>query len=1223
MTENIDNQLQRQSKKINYLLSKTSQKQQDLQFSNQEVTQLQSIIALFSDLEKEGASKEELFDQLKYLSDINTFKEIENELNQQYTSTQNGVHGNIYTFNFSNYSVFNDLTLFGKPIDLPTTIGTVFQEGYLIFQCTPNLMIANKNNIILDVASTLSRVLITLDETVVKCQIDQQDHESFTIISSYDQLIGSKIRDVPNKQFYLLKYIYDTPKTVQLQMNYLTVNTINKTTSVQLSPHVIINKLQFESFISNLPPRVTLMSLGFMSRSDNEIKTIENLFIINRLKTFEDDLYSAFSTEFANSNVNSLYGQSAAVGISQLYDSLGSTVRRLFGEYNLNNETEKYVGFDIPNSFNSFVVSEKNKFDVFGNSFPIVFSKIVNLSPPASGSLVSYVGMRFKIDDYPSFNLLNEIGGQYVTNSTLAQTRLAIKKSKVKQVLSDGTVEILDCWIEGNTSSAGIIGESIKGTWANVDGTILNAQIDGDFNNYIQYDFGMSIDLEGFQISVHDPNRLIVDGTKCKIMHGYKHTQKTTSQVRFVINVSNVSQDGNVSQNVNMEIVVNGVSKSVRLPLEKQKIAYGDGEIMAYIVTLDTITDSVTYYTGATMDVEFTSSNPYPYYLGRSPSNVPNDLYNRTVNAPLNKYIGTDNLMQVSYGNNGQYVAVDPIGTGGTRPQIYNLKRAIMGGPTDDSKPIVGTCVPYLKPIINNQKTTYDIDIADLKMTYLALVNNPRVQAFTVGGSSPLNIKATMDTAYDTSGQYKPVTYYSGGISKIQNFTKYSNLNMTQLSLITTLETWIDTKSVKLPEYSVKTFSVTIADLFLPNTVLNQINLSETIVQLQTAVQFLKYYATYLETLIDNLDQRVIYVEGSLKEIVNHLNALHQQSQSSLGFAGNLISFLGTGIGMFFPLIGLGVSLLGGILTSVDKIEQGDVLMGSIDLIVGGMMATLGVYKYSQRLKNKYGESIMPKSPNVDSKNVLIKPGYIIINNDPPPMYSSGRRKNGIMRSTNLSTETNNGITTTISTTRMNRQTTLWNDLVWTDNPIYESPRSIAFQGVYIETIKESNARSVTINKIYKYVMCRTNADGSIDERILTNNEFQEFLDVDSSTEDYVKLELLYTQVSSSYNTNLGMDDETNVCLMASNGYLPTVEAKKLNMTRPVGKWMIRHSHQSSKKRKQEKENRILSKTSGFGPKLGIETMYDAMNPYRQLESAQIELYQNCISEIELINLVE
>lgn len=1166
MSENLTDQLNQQSKKINYLLSKTTNKQQEQQFTEREVSQLQNIIALFSDLANEGASKEELFDQLRYLSDINTFKEIENEINKQYTSTQNGVHGNIYTFNFNNYNGINNLVHSTESTDLPTTINTAFQEGYLIFQCTPNQMIANNSDVILNVKSSINSVLITLGASVVKCVITQQDYKPIIVTSSYDQLIGSSVRNVPNKQFYLMKYSYDNATTVELQMNYVTINTINKNVNVELSSQVSVGKLQFESFISDLPPRVTLMSLGFTSRNDNEVKSIENLFILNRLKTFEDDLYSAFNTEFANSNVNSLYGQSAAVGISQLYNSLGSTIRQLSGEYSLDAPTDKYVGVGIPDYFNPFTVAEKNTFDVFGNSFPVVFSSVTNLAPPLTGSLVSYVGMRLKLSDYPVYNLLNEIGGQYVTGSTMAQTRLGIKKSKIKQVLSDGTTEVLDCWIEAITTDTGIVGNSIKGTWANVKGTILDAQIDGDFNNYGRHNNGMTIDLEGFQVSVHDPNNLIQDGTKWKILHGYKHTQKVNNQVRFVINVSNVSQEGTVSQNVSLQLMLDDELRTVTLPLEKQKISYGAGEIMAYIVTLDTITENVVYYTGAVFDVEFKTDNPYPYYQGRSPQNVPNNFYNRTINTQLNNYTGTDDLIQINYGNDGQYLVVDPIGTGGTRPTIYTLRRGVMGGSADNTKPIVGACVPYLRPIISNSESTYNIGISELKMAYISLVSNPRVQTFTVGGSSPLNIKAVMDVSVDTSGQYKPLTYYSGGISTFDKFTKYSNLTMSSLDLLTTIETWRDGDLVELPEYSITSFSVTIDDIFLPNSILDQINLSETIVQLQTAVQFLKYYATYLETLIDNLDQRVAYVEDSLKEIVNYLNMLHQRSQSSLGFAGNLISFLGTGIGMFFPLVGLGVSLLGGILTSVDKIEQGDVVMGSIDLIVGGMMAALGVYKYSQRLKNKYGESTLPKEPNVDATNILIKPGYIIINNDPPPMYSSGRRKNGMMRSTNLTTESANGINTTISTTRMNRQTTLWDEIVWVDNPIYETPRSITFQGVYVETITESKARSINIDKLYKYIMCRTSADGSVEERILTSTEFQNYFDISSSPEDYVKMELLYSRVLTPYNTNIGMDDETNVCLMASNGYIPTQrQLSKItrNLSTYIPKWRIIHSNKS------------------------------------------------------------
>ncbi|UJG27947.1 VP3 [Bercke-Baary Melophagus reo-like virus] len=1223
MTDNLNEQLQQYKKKINYLLTKPEQNQQTKQFSDKEISQLKDIIVFFSDLANEGVSKEELFEQLRYLADINIFKQVQSDLNERYTSMQNGVHANIYTFNFRNYNRFNDLVFYADPIDLPTNINDVFKEGYIVIQCTPNLMLSTQSNILLNVSSTVNSVKLILGINNVECIISQKEFGSISITGDFDRLIGSETRNVPNKQFYLLKYICDASAVVNLQFCYMSVNVSNKNVSINLSAPVQVGKLQFDSFINDLPPRITIMAFGAESVFGNEVVTVENLFITNRLKTLENDLYSTFQLEFSNSNVNSLYGQSAAVGISQLYNSLGSTVRQLSGEYSLDDVTDNYIGIDVPDYFDVFAVNEKNQFDIFGNSFPIVFSKVLSEDPPLSGSFVLYTGLRLKLNDYPYYNLLNEVGGRYVTNSTLGKTRFTIKKSKIKQILSDGTTEMLDCWIEGNTSDKGLVNNSIKGTWVNVNGTILDAQLDADFNNSDRYKNGMKIDIEGFQISVHDPDNLIINGKTYKVMHGYKHTHQVSSQVRFVINVSNASQDGIVSQNVDIQLTVDGELRSITVPLEKQRIAYGDGEIMAYIATIDTITENVVYYTGAVFQVDFVTSNPYPFYASRSPYNIPINYYYNDTTAALIKYTGNDYFIATNFGKDGQYISVDPIGTGAGRPYVFTLRRGIVAGAINPSRPVLGMVVPYLKPIINNLETTYNIPTNELKMAYISLVSNPRVENFTIGGNAKITIEAIVDMKVDSTNKFKPLTYFTGDMSTFDTFVEYSDLSITRLNLQTTLETWIDGDRVELPDYIINTFSVTIDDIFLPNAILSQINLSETIVQLQTAVQFLKYYATYLETLINNLDQRVIYVEESLKKIVDYLNTLNQKSQSPLGFAGNLVTFLGTGIGMFFPLIGLSVSLLGGILTSVDKIEQGDVVMGSIDLVVGGIMGVLGLYKYNKRLRDKYGEAEMPKQPIVNSENVMIKPGYIIINNDPPPMYYSGRRKNGVFRNTNLTTSSENGVNTTVSTTRINRQTTLWENIVWTDNPIYKSPRSIAFQGVYRETIKGNNTRSVNIVKEYKYVMNRINPDGTIEERILTNDEFTLYLDVKSTPEDYVKLELLYTQIPKSYNTNVGMDDETNVCLMAANGYLPILETDtslKLRtiQIRPL-KWTIQHSNKYQYKLNGKSNKEVFKKA--YGPKLGLEGLYDAINPYRQTESSQIELYQNCISEIGLVNL--
>lgn len=1179
------------------------------QFTDEEARILRQTISLFVQLSDEGFTIEELFEQLQYLFDINSYKEIEKELAQQYNSIQYGIHSNIYTFSFNGYDRVRN------SIDNDDKIGTLsnsteyFNEGIIILQCRPNLMIANENNILLQTANK-NTVLTLLEETnTIRLTLSQDKQTYFNLTGSYDILSGRDTRYVSNPEYYLIHYATKSNSTT-LRFISLTINIKTKTVSINYGTEQTLQSDQFIQLISDLPPYVTLQSFGSKTRSGNELLTIENLFISTRLQTFLSNLYRSFDDEFTNNNVNGLYGQAAAVGISQIIANITSLVRKVNADYELIEPSSEYKGALLPTSFPDFNVIDRTIFDLIGNSAPpCIFSRIPIVIPGIETQVITnYTPLRLKKNHYPQIDLLPTISGQIPTGYDPAQWRLTVKKTLINQVLSDGTSAILESWIETEVTTENLQSTPIKGTWIIVDPDepiILDAQMDADFDSQNS--------IQGTRILVEDRKNQVKSDIIYKAIHGYNHFKTATITYKYYIKNENASMEGSLDSTITLQLLINSEPVNLTVPIIKQRILYGSEEVIAYIATIHTSIDNIEYYSGQTFNVQFTDIRTFPSYTTRI-DNVPTSIITTRESRQKVTWTGKTELPKATYSTDN--IPICPV-LPGVDPDLIVLARADCNSGVQSTVPLQVYDGPYINYTIIRSNAQYTLDPYYIKTAYLALSDTPQATSFTklADKSYDFNYDIRTQTPYPimSTSDFYPVycwNYGHNAIDTYNRFYEFDNLHINnQIQLYVAPKTYLGTEDADLTTISIQSIQFTTTDIFLPTGTIGQIDLSESITQLQTAVQFLEYYATYLKALIDSLEDRVKYVENTLDQIIDILTSMNQQAQTKLGFAGSLVSFLGTGIGMFFPLVGLGVSLIGGTLTSADKITQGDVVMGTVDLVVGGLMAALGLYKYNQRIERKYGKEEFPKSPYVETKNIAILPGYTIINNDPPPMYTSGRRRNGLFRNTSINSITSTtSESTTVSTTRISRQGSIWNDITWTTNPIYEPPPSISLHSVFIETITETEARNINRTVSYNVQLVRISKDQAYEYKNLSQQEFESLYDIDMPYEDYVKLELHYTKSQDAFNTNIGMDEDTFIALTSTNGYIPMNQEQQKDIKK-------RHRFKWNIERKNFAPRNVPNFTC-YGPKFGIKDMYNALNPYRQLESAQIEMYNNCIDEL-------
>ncbi|CAA56651.1 unnamed protein product [Diadromus pulchellus idnoreovirus 1] len=151
-----------------------------------------------------------------------------------------------------------------------------------------------------------------------------------------------------------------------------------------------------------------------------------------------------------------------------------------------------------------------------------------------------------------------------------------------------------------------------------------------------------------------------------------------------------------------------------------------------------------------------------------------------------------------------------------------------------------------------------------------------------------------------------------------------------------------------------------IQELVLPNGVYDQILLSATNITLWNSVLILNQYVVYIKELAEDNARRLDVVEKTLNKVIE----LHQtmtvtpeetaQEESGWDIAGRIFTMLGAVVGMFFPIIGASIEVLGLVATGVGSIQQGHIVNGSLELTLAGVATVIGGYKLQKRLRQKY-----------------------------------------------------------------------------------------------------------------------------------------------------------------------------------------------------------------------------------------------------------------------------
>lgn len=1238
------------------------------QFTPEQVIKLLKLLDRIDELEELGVSVSELKSQIEYLNDIIEFNAIQEYLIEKYGSQAIGTHYNLYMFRYNGRA--NALTYIAKPKIKDQFISKqkLFRQGFITIECKPEQMKAEKSNTLLLTNTKDSSWQVNLQDTSVEIKInDNISGEKSIIQVPFDTLSqGNETREVIEYDTYFLYFSMNDAITV-LKSFSMNVNLKDRNVDLVQTVPTLVRTSIWETILANVPFGITIWNLGFDTNQGNEFLTIENLMAVQKLNKFDFGLQAQYQSINQSSNmVNALYGQTIAVSLSQLEAQLLSAVRKVKAEYSYS-VTKAIVQTLLPDASrlpNCKSVIDKdwvrhlNTVDLFGNNFVTVYVRSNSLSGTTLwGPLKSKVYDRIFTQNYI------ESGANYITDFDLPMFRVSQPKTIVDQYIESKTNKT-ESWFEmsdGQPTFKSVVPYTCIITKAGYRYNVtLSSMIRQTINPTTK--LTASLNIMGWRIFVEGTGLTYEELTSdVELVIGWKMIYQVNSVLSYVIAPTNITAEGSPDNIIgDVSYLLNSQAKTKRAVFTKNQIQYGTSQRTVYTAPLETISKEVVYVMGKTGPVKFGNANARAStskFVGRDGEGFGVSLVTSIeldVYKPKWNHNSKSRPYVISTTENGQATA-SPREEIGREQYVAKCLFPFVGKFTDQIEPMM---YPMMRSYNPDKSISYHVD--QTKITHeMAIafgsqdgyVGDNRSMMWTQG---PVSIQYIADIApgdvsptLTSEGFEETQIYVNGAFKKMVEFLRVRDLKYSvngSAGVIWNEETQkvtmrqantreeLDNNGYKI---SLVELNLSVEDLLFPGTISNQINIAETIVNLQTAVRMLEYYSQYLTILLDDTRQRLDYVEQTLNEIVDVLNSMLQSNQGLLGRTGSIIGFLGNGIGMFFPLVGLAVNLIGGVIKSVDTITNGDIVTGSLDLVIGGILTSLGVYKWSKRIRNKYGENDYLNEPINSSKEN--QPGYNIISLTPQLLKNKKTHSNGLFGNTDCQYETMQNdqneakIKSITLTTKMTRQAPLWSIIEW--DPDVDR---VTFQSVIISK-RETSVRNEDIDEfdITEKYIAKIYVDIDTNEIVhqkLTANEIKNLFDVNAVTEDIALLDYVYYNSYEKMAYKNGIDDDIVSFLHTANGYTAGIDQQLRrtynskdyfnNFSSSVKQWKITSSllKQSDSDinditNLQKRDFKLLHSISdAYLPLIGITDYYAGLHPNVQSIDSQTLLFNNVFS---------
>lgn len=1153
-------------RKVNFLLSQrtiTAEHIRILNWLSENLSNLSILTQVVELLKEQGLTLKDFVNQINYGNEFRLLQLFYTDFRRQ--TEYNYVGTEIGTFIFEGKMIPALATNLSNVVDdLPYLKLKDFSTGLLII---PLDVVTIRNlNEDLYFTSTSDAVKIEIIQNETGPEISFIFEDDIFILQGRDSTIlnMTQLNRVIQQRIIMLPYYVDGD-TVTIH-NMEAVIDVDKT-EVMLSHSNNKIVMQWESFItmvSDLPIGVK-MSLNAITEQIDPV--YKQVYITSLIQEMLPQAKLFYANTYGDSLSAGLYGQGTAVAISQLYTLANSTLRREEVSYNRT----------VPFSVTETPVQRDSTFEV--NKFRME----TPFSPGTVWGLQTNTtwGLTWHWTEHPiSMELIDTENERAIISTILSTQRITTPKIPISKVTSIGTSTTMT-WFEERYSNVSSV--NLANTVIQVRSMQTNAILDpndwklnGIAGGSLTGSTG-ELRFHGLNLLVH--NRIGVSSVfQLEIIRTYLLT--STKQIYFVMVPDDLASDSTNTFDANINWTSNGNSHNTRTRMSRQRIEYGEEERQAYVGLVRTENTSSTLSVTSTLRFDSVSSS----LLGglEFPSNALADQFARRSHK-TSSFDCVENVVSIPFGRI----------TNDTYPQLAlpgscenSIQNRIMGffitSPphawqdwgTGGITTEYTSCYLSVSSQLQSQQPSPLVMQNSSASVNLISNNGSRVPSdvwgWQLGASQPFHWTSTLDTAtLVRTSEFSPIL----GLAH--------NINNTSSS------------------YTLERFSGRVIELLLPEGIYNQHSIAESTVNNRLAIALLVQYANYLNFLIENLTERVSVVESTMANVIDAINMILETLNPQVTVGAQLLNFIGTSVGMFFPLTGLAINIAGQLWSGVAHIQDGNLLIGSMDIVTGSLMSILGIRKFQQRMDRKYGATdvvLPPPSPpsRLPTYDELFgKPGYNAVGTSIAPKNSVPiKPSSGVLKSANITYRDQKTIVETIL-----YQQGLYN--------AYSNRRSLERTGVIIEVIETWDDIAQFESITYEMYSITHNLDYDIEKHIITDSEFAAVHGTKINKQLYMKYLFCYANIGNNVSETLSYDPEIMHLYVISNLSTSTYQANRNLKASPVIYYEKCNSENITKLLRTDNETRTAMSVTDFA---------DAMDPYVTSQDERKRLLDNVYS---------
>nr|APG79165.1 hypothetical protein [Hubei odonate virus 14] len=752
-------------------------------------------------------------------------------------------------------------------------------------------------------------------------------------------------RNIVMKSMLLMRVDVMEDQTVKLQGITAVMSLEERKIELKLSGSIVLPSEVVDIINFDLPPELVLIKNILTEEFDESYDALKTMYIMSIIRQVIPQASEFYHSEIGTGLSAGLYGQGSVVAISKIYSIINSTVITRDKTYTIAQQMVKNGSYQ-----ETIQYSDEMTYKV-----PVTQDSIV--------TSLNYQAYFWLKSLTPSI-VLGEYKNDTISVTTdIAKERLEYNKG-VSESYTDTDKQNSDYWIEKRIVN--FRSPKRKDTRSKC----YNAKTGLEIGAAVDF-VGNVVDtttwnLYGLLVRVKDEGGVedVYIRTEVDVQADYD------VEYWMYIMPNNMASDSNNQMDYNGTITIGSDDFDITGKLTPTTILYGDGQKTGYVGKIYTKygLKTITYVS----DVPFYQSNydglHYDANFGGG------KLYADKANYKLDIDAGT----RLKIGSCTVYATDNKLYLGGTNLGTMTLYSDINGRYSYDIPVTPPFNIPYIGDKFEQKVKAYYCNLTNV------IVSNVPKYLDIDTTNTIIEVKNNTTTSTMMLPDYASETI-SLPTGKARLFTYPLSLQAipsTSLSKI-----WGATTSVRIDQAdaNIKSFNGTASELTLPDGVTAQSSIPEAIANLQTGLNLLSNYAEYLRYMINNLNERLIYINRTLEEISNTINVIidaingsAEQQQSGLGIASQIIGFIGAAVGMFFPLCGLAITTLSTVLTGINEIQEGNVLVGVFDVTIGLLMGGLFGYKLNQRFNRKYGaqEINTDDASLINYEAVIAPPGY-------------------------------------------------------------------------------------------------------------------------------------------------------------------------------------------------------------------------------------------------------